>query len=268
MTFAEAVFLGIIQGATEFLPVSSSGHLVIAEYFMDLGEVSIDFDVILHLGTLMAVLSYFWRDWLAMAASVLSGKMSDRKKQSRRMLLFVLAGTIPGAVAGFLVEDLVSTVFRSPWVVVSTLAGVALLLWLAERTARYSRNSNQMILKDAVAIGTAQAAALIPGVSRSGITMTAALFLGLKREAAARFSFLLSAPIIAGAGVYQGLKLAQTGFACVSVAYLWGFLAAGISGYIAIAFLMRYLINHTFYPFVYYRLIIAFIVAVVLKVGG
>jgi len=155
MTFAEAVFLGIIQGATEFLPVSSSGHLVIAEYFMDLGEVSIDFDVILHLGTLMAVLSYFWRDWLAMAASVLSGKMSDRKKQSRRMLLFVLAGTIPGAVAGFLVEDLVSTVFRSPWVVVSTLAGVALLLWLAERTARYSRNSNQMILKDAVAIGTA-----------------------------------------------------------------------------------------------------------------
>lgn len=267
MITTEAIFLGILQGVTEFLPVSSSGHLVLAEYFLGLKDTSIAFDVTLHLGTLISVLSYFWQDWLGMAKSLVPGKTS-RKGDDRRLLFLVLIGTVPGAFLGYFLEGAASTIFRSPWVVVSTLSGVALLLWLAERLASHTRNFKKFGWKDAICVGTAQAIAIVPGVSRSGITITVALFLGFERRAAARFSFLLSAPIIAGAGLYEGLKLWQDGFGTLGMNFLWGFVAAGLSGYIVIAFLMRYLARHTFYPFVYYRLILALIVAVALKMGG
>ena len=266
MTTTEAIFLGILQGVTEFLPVSSSGHLVLAEYFLGLKDTPIAFDVTLHLGTLISVLSYFWQDWLGMAKSLVPGKTS--RKGDRRLLFLVLLGTVPGVFLGYLLEGAASTVFRSPWVVVSTLSGVALLLWLAERLASHQRSFKNFGWKDAISVGTAQALAIVPGVSRSGITMTMALFLGFERRAAARFSFLLSAPIIAGAGLYEGLKLWQDGFGTLGMDFLCGFIAAGISGYLVIAFLMRYLARHTFYPFVYYRLILALIVAVALKIGG
>ncbi len=266
MTTTEAIFLGILQGVTEFLPVSSSGHLVLAEYFLGLKDTPIAFDVTLHLGTLISVFLYFWRDWVGMAKSLVPGKTS--KKGDKRLLFFVLIGTAPGAFLGYFLEGAASTVFRSPWVVVATLSGVALLLWLAERLASHKRGFKNFAWKDAVCVGTAQALAIVPGVSRSGITMTMALFLGFERRAAARFSFLLSAPIIAGAGLYEGLKLWQDGFGTLGMDFLWGFIAAGISGYLVIAFLMRYLARHTFYPFVYYRLILALIVAVALKMGG
>lgn len=266
MTTIEAIFLGILQGATEFLPVSSSGHLVLAEYFLGLKDTPIAFDVTLHLGTLISVFLYFWRDWVGMAKSLVPGKTS--KKGDRRLLFFVLIGTVPGAFIGYSLEGAASTVFRSPWVVVVTLSGVALLLWSAERLASHKRGFKNLGWKDAVCIGTAQALAIVPGVSRSGITMTMALFLGFERRAAARFSFLLSAPIIAGAGLYEGLKLWQDGFGTLGMDFLWGFIAAGLSGYLVIAFLMRYLARHTFYPFVYYRFILALMVAVALKMGG
>jgi undecaprenyl-diphosphatase len=266
MITTEAIFLGILQGVTEFLPVSSSGHLVLAEYFLGLKDTSIAFDVTLHLGTLISVLSYFWQDWLGMAKSLVPGKTS--KKGDRRLLFLVLIGTVPGLLLGCLVEGAASTVFRSPWVVVATLSGFAVLLWLAERLASHKRSFKKLGWKDAICVGTAQAIAIVPGVSRSGITMTMALFLGFERRAAARFSFLLSAPIIAGAGLYEGLKLWQDGFGTLGMDFLWGFIAAGLSGYIVIAFLMRYLARHTFYPFVYYRLILALIVAVAIKMGG
>ncbi len=266
MTTTEAIFLGILQGVTEFLPVSSSGHLVLAEYFLGLKDTPIAFDVTLHLGTLISVFLYFWQDWVGMAKSLLPGKTS--RKGDRRLLFLVLIGTVPGAFLGYFLEGAASTVFRSPWVVVATLSGVALLLWLAERLASHKRGFKNFGWKDAVSVGTAQALAIVPGVSRSGITMTIALFLGFERMAAARFSFLLSAPIIAGAGLYEGLKLWQDGFGTLGMDFLWGFIAAGISGYLVIAFLMRYLARHTFYPFVYYRLILALIVAVALKMGG
>lgn len=233
---------------------------------MGLEEASIAFDVTLHLGTLISVLLYFWRDWIGMAGSLIPGRGSG--KGDRRLLFLIVGATVPGAFLGYILENAASTVFRSPWVVVATLSGVAMLLWLAERMARHSRGFSNIGWKDALSIGTAQALAIVPGVSRSGITMTAALFLGFERKAAARFSFLLSAPIIAGAGLYEGLKLWQDGFETLGTDFLWGFISAGLSGYFVIAFLMRYLVRHTFYPFVYYRLILALVVAVALKIGG
>ncbi len=261
MNISEAVFLGVLQGITEFLPVSSSGHLVLAEYFLGLKETSLAFDVTLHIGTLLAVLAFFYKDWTGM---LLALKPTSKSSRERRLFFFLVAGTVPGALAGFLLEHAVSTYLRSPWVVVCTLAGVALLLGLAEKIATYTKGFSSLGLADALLVGISQALAIIPGVSRSGITMTCGLFLGFTREAAARFSFLLSAPIIAGAGLYEGLKLISSGGAEVSWNFLWGFLASAFSGYLVIAFLMNYLKTHTFYPFVIYRLMVAALVASVL----
>jgi undecaprenyl-diphosphatase len=155
--------------------VSSSGHLVLAEYFLGLTDTPIAFDVTLHLGTLLSVLSYFWRDWINMAKSLIPGKVS--KIEDRRLFFLVLVGTLPGALMGYFLEDAASTIFRSPWVVVANLFGVALLLWLAEWVALHKRGLGNVEWKDAISIGLAQALAIAPGVSRSGITMTMALFL-------------------------------------------------------------------------------------------
>jgi len=261
MTTFHAIFLGVLQGLTEFLPVSSSGHLVLAEYFLNIPTTSLSFDVTLHVGTLLAVLIYFWHDWVKMAISLFNGKKGD---VHRKMLFLLILGTIPGALFGFLLEDTISTVFRSPWIVVFTLSGVALLLLAAEKMALHKRSFSSLSLRDAVIVGSAQALALVPGVSRSGITMTAGLFLGLKRQAAARFSFLLSAPIVAGAGFYEALQLLKSGDQGFDINFLWGFISAFISGMIAIAFLMRYLARHNFYPFVIYRIALAGLVAAAL----
>ncbi len=266
MTILEAIFLGVLQGLTEFLPVSSSGHLILAEHFMGLGDVPLAFDVMLHMGTLIAVLAFFYQDWFSMFMSIFPG--TAKHAGNRRLLMFLIAGTVPGALFGFLLEDYVSTVLRSPWVVVFTLAGVAILLALAERMAAHRRSVSDMKLSDAIIVGCCQALAVIPGTSRSGITMTGALFLGLTRADAARFSFLLSAPIIAGAGLYEGLKLLKHGAAMPGMEYFCGFAASALSGYAVIAFLMRYLRRHTFYPFVIYRLVLAAVVAAALMAGG
>ncbi len=261
MNVYEAIFLGVLQGITEFLPISSSGHLVIAEYFLHLEDGGLAFDVILHMGTLMAVLAFFFKDWLSMLYSL---DPRNKNQDSRRLLFLLLIGTVPGAVAGFFLEHAASTYFRSPWVVVCTLSGVALLLFWADRKALQKKDLENIGLLEGLFIGISQALAIVPGVSRSGITMTCALALGLTREAAARFSFLLSAPIIAGAGLYETIKLAKQGFASVDSNYLVGFLASVISGYLVIAFLMNYLKRHTFMPFVIYRLILAAVVALVM----
>lgn len=260
MNILDATLLGILQGVTEFLPISSSGHLILAEYFFHLKGADLAFDVMLHMGTLIAVLIYFFNDWLFIAQGIL-----PNAPKQRRLLIYVILGTIPGAVIGFLLEHKAETIFRSPWVIVCTLGGVALLLLWAEKVARHSRNFEKLTLKDAILIGISQAAAIVPGVSRSGITMTTALFLGLDRPASAKFSFLLSAPIIAGAGLYEGIKILHSGgIGNMGYEYIAGFLAAAISGYIVIAFLMRFLTTHTFKPFAYYRIILAAIVALLL----
>ncbi|MEF3168671.1 MAG: undecaprenyl-diphosphatase UppP [Deltaproteobacteria bacterium] len=261
MNAVEAIILGAIQGATEFLPISSSGHLVLAEHFLGLSETPLAFDVTLHLGTLLSVLTFFWRDWLEMAQSLRPG---SNRHFDRKLLLLLILGTIPAGILGLLFEDVISQVLRSPWVVVCTLSAVAFLLVAGERLASHAREMATIGWREALLIGTAQAVAIIPGVSRSGITMSTALILGFERTAAARFSFLLSSPIIAAAGLYEALGLWKGGFPGFETSFVWGFGSAAVSGYFVISFLMRYLVRHTFYPFVWYRLLLAGLVAAIL----
>ncbi|NPB09032.1 MAG: undecaprenyl-diphosphatase UppP [Thermodesulfobacteria bacterium] len=250
MTHIQAVFLGILQGVTEFLPISSSGHLVLAERFFRI-EADLSFDVFLHLGTLLAVLIYFRHDWWRM--------LQARTKEDRRLLFFLIVATVPGALAGFFLESAVESYFREPQRVALMLAVMSFPLLLAEILKRGRYDISALRLPQALTIGCAQGLAVIPGTSRSGITMATGLLLGLTRAEAARFSFLLSAPIIAGAGAYEGLKLLQEGGSW-SGPYLSGFLGAFVSGYLVIAWLLHFLRRHTFYPFVFYRLFLAGVV--------
>jgi undecaprenyl-diphosphatase len=266
MTVLEAVGLGILQGLTEFLPVSSSGHLALAHYFLGETEESLSFDVMLHLGTLAAVLFYFWADWKQVARSAVR-LARHRRVQSDwdRLTLWLLLATIPAALAGKLLEDQAVTTFRSPWLVVVALATLGVLLLIAERVSERKLPMERLGLRGALTIGAAQALAIIPGVSRSGVTMTAGLFLGLTREAAARFSFLLSAPIIAGAGISQLPRLA--GEQMEAGVLVGGFVAAVVSGFAAIWLLLRFIKTHSFAVFAYYRLALAGVVAVLLALG-
>jgi undecaprenyl-diphosphatase len=237
------------------------------------------FDTALHLGTLLAVLAYFWRDWLNLAKAFFASVAERRigTDGNRLMAWLLIIGTIPGAVAGFLLEHTVDAVFHTPnsghvaWallvmaVVIAALAG---LLALGEKLASHSRAMGDLRLRDTIIIGLAQAAALVPGVSRSGATITAGLLLGLQREAAARFSFLLACPIVAGAGLKKVHDLLKQGLPHADkLAFAVGLLVAAVSGYICIAFLLRYLQRKTLMPFVYYRVGLAVVILVVVLAG-
>jgi undecaprenyl-diphosphatase len=206
----EAVILGVVQGLTEFLPVSSSGHLLLGQYFLglDQDQFGLAFDVALHMGTLVAIVSYFWRDLIRMALAFLRsfGHRDLVNDPDQRLAYLVIASTVPATLIGFLFERFFENTVRSPWVVVFNFVFVGVLFLVAEAAGSRSRQASKLGFGEAVGIGLAQAAALVPGVSRSGATITLGLFLGLRREEAARFSFLMSVPIIAGAG---GLQLAE-----------------------------------------------------------
>ncbi len=255
MTIFYAIVLGALQGVTEFLPISSSGHLLLAESFLGVKEASLAFDVALHLGTLLAVVISFQEEFLAMARALCRwGEFDSEAARLRGLALQLAVGTVPAVGAGLFFGDAIESDLRRPMVVAATLAGVGLLLLLGEKTGTRRRGFRTLSLLDAILVGVAQALAIVPGVSRSGITMTAGLFRGLNREAAVRFSFLLSAPVICGAGIYkipdilrQGLVPGQAAF------YVAGFVAAAISGYLVIAFLLRYVRTRTFDAFAYYR---------------
>ncbi len=257
-----SILLGLLQGATEFLPVSSSGHLILAESFFKIRQAGLAYDISLHMGTLLAILVYFRKDWLAMLGACL--RLSSRASEdteNRRLLVLVIIATIPAAVAGVLLEDYAESTFRVPLLVACTLAGVGALMLYADRSGRRERGLKSLTMTDAVIIGVAQAFAVIPGVSRSGSTMTAGLFRGLDRPAAARFSFLMSAPIIAGAGLVNGLKLLHTGLAPGQASFfLTGFVASALSGYAFVAFLMRYLETRSLALFCWYRFALAAVV--------
>ncbi len=256
-----AIFLGIIQGLTEFLPISSSGHLALLEYYFKAPGASLTFDILLHVGTVAALLTYFRRDWLAMAQAVL--RPSPYTRLDRRLFICIMIACLPGALAGVLLEHQAETIFRLPWRIALLMGGVGLLLVLAERLARHERPLTNLHLGDALLIGLSQALAIMPGVSRSGITMTCALFLGFTREASARFSFLLATPIIAGAGLFHLRKLFKAPPEHLSLAAcLLGFLGALASSYVAIRFLLRFVRRHTFIPFAVYRLVVAAVVLV------
>jgi undecaprenyl-diphosphatase len=254
-----ALFLGFVQGLTEFLPISSSGHLALLEHYLKVQGGGLSFDILLHVGSLVALLTYFRTDWLGMAKAVL--KPSPYTRLERRLFICLVAATIPGALAGVLFQHAAETIFRQPWRIALLLAALGLLLILAERLARHIRPLTNLNLGDALLIGLSQALAVMPGVSRSGITMTTGLFLGFTRESTARFSFLLATPIIAGAGLYDLLKWLKHPPNQLSwAAGVMGFLSALVFSYLAIHFLLRFLRRHTFYPFAVYRLFLAAVV--------
>lgn len=266
----EAIFLGIVQGLTEFLPVSSSGHLLLGQYFLGLDQerFGLSFDVAMHLGTLLAVVSFFWRDLVRMALAFLrSLRHRDLSQPDQRLAYLVLASTVPAALLGYFLEDFFETVVRSPWVVVFNLVLVGILFIVGEVIGRRTRQASKLSFGEAIGIGVAQAAALVPGVSRSGATMTLGLFLGLKREEAARFSFLMSVPIIAGAGLLQLGEVISEGMSASDILLFGvGFVTSAVVGYWAIRFFLSYVVDHSLRAFAYYRFGLAALVTILLVV--
>jgi undecaprenyl-diphosphatase len=266
----QAAVLGVVQGLTEFLPISSSWHLIVAPQLLGWKDPFINsaaFDVMLHMGTLVALLLYFWADlWRYLRAFLRS--LAERRigaDTDRRLAWLLLITIIPGALLGALGESFFDTFFRehsAGFLVVLMLAGAA-ILWLADRIGTQSRQLDGLGVRDAVVIGAAQALALFPGISRSGITISSGLYLGLTREAAARFSFLMAVPIIAGAGIWKGRELLTGGLAGSDVGPLAaGFIASVIAGVIAIVWMLGYLRRHSYDIFVGYRIAAAAVVVV------
>lgn len=248
----QSFVLGTVQGLTEFLPVSSSAHLVLVPWLLKWNDRGLAFDVALHLGTLVALLLYYWRYWMAMAASLVNG---DRPKQ--RLLLLLAIASVPGAIIGLLFEKEAETVFRSPFLIAVALALLGLALWLFDKFEPQRRSMEEISYLDALLIGLSQAFAIVPGVSRSGSTITMGRIVRLRREDAANFSFLMATPIIAGAGLVEGRHLLATGIATD----VWiGFAAAAVFGLVAIAALIRFVRTRSYEAFVWYRVIFALFV--------
>lgn len=262
----EALLLGIVQGVTEFLPVSSSGHLLIFHELLGMDEGGLAFDVALHVGTLLAVVLFFKTDLLL----IVKGFIKKQPTETRMMQLLLLA-TLPAVFFGLLFQDVIATVLRSPWVVVAMLTTFGILMIAAEQQAKTYKKQNKaksMTNQQTLVIGFLQACALIPGVSRSGATISGGLLLGLDRVSATRFSFLLSVPIIFGAAVK--IILSDGVLADVSAhgaQFAIGTMTAFISGIIAINFLLKFVAKYSIRTFAYYRFVVAGFIAIVLVVG-
>lgn len=260
--------MGIVQGLTEFLPISSSGHLILVPYLAGWDDAflnSLAFSVMLHLGTLAALLIYFWRDWLRIVPAGLRvvRARSFAGEPDGRLAWLLAVSVIPAAVVGVLLEDTIEATLRTPGFVAVLLVVGAAVIWLADRWGSKVRTERELGFPGAFGIGLAQALALAPGVSRSGITIAAGLFAGLTREAAARFAFLMATPIIAGAGIWELRALAAQDSAEVPIGPLVvGMVAAFGAGLLAIGFLLRYLRTRSLAIFVVYRLVLAAIVVV------
>ncbi len=258
MNSLHALVLGAIQGLTEILPISSSAHLILVPWLFHWPESGLTFDVALHLGTLIALCLYFRRDILELALNLAGGvRRGSFADQANRLPLYILAGTIPAAVAGKLYEKPIEEILRrSPVAIAVLLVVFGLILALADRVGRKRLEMGGVTLGSALIIGVAQCLALVPGVSRSGITITAALFLGFRRETAARFSFLLSLPIVAGAAILKLGELVRHGIPREELDLLLiGVAASAIFGYVSIAFLLKLVQKHSLSPFVWYRLL-------------
>jgi undecaprenyl-diphosphatase len=263
---AQAVGLGLLQGLGEFLPISSSGHLIVVPWMLGWPPQGLAFDVALHLGTLAAVIFAFAGDWLRLARAGVRGLRTRRPfaDADSRLLWLLAFATIPGAVAGKLLEDRAETVFRSPGLVAATMAAMGAVLMLADRRAG-SGVAEAMPVRDALLVGAAQALALVPGVSRSGATISMALFLGYRREEAARFSFLLAAPITFGAALLKVPHLLQGDQAGIALA---GMLVAGVAGFASIRFLLGWVRTRDYRIFVGYRFAFAALTLAALWLRG
>jgi undecaprenyl-diphosphatase len=275
-TLLQAIVIGIVQGLTEFLPVSSSAHLILLPQVLGWDDAflnSAEFDVMLHMGTLAALLAYFWRDLWAYFKAGLAA-LRDRRigdDPNRKLALLLAVSVIPAALIGLLLEDFIDTFFRTdagPLYVCGLLVVGAIVLFVAERAARHVKKMEELRVGEALGIGLAQALALFPGISRSGITIAAGLFLGLERAAAARFAFLMGTPIIAGAGVWKMRELiGADAIVFDPLVLLAGVMASAISGLLAIWLLLRYLQTNNTDIFVIYRLGAAAVFAALLLLG-
>jgi undecaprenyl-diphosphatase len=268
MSILQAIVYGAVQGVTEFLPISSTAHLILLPWFMGWPDPGLTFDVAIHLGTLVALVIYFRWEWIALAGSALGLIRGRTQDPDARMALLIVLGTIPGAVCGVLFEETVENVLRDPKIISFTLIALALVLVVAEIKGHRKKNLDQISTLDAVFVGLAQALALIPGVSRSGVTITAGLFRGMKRDTAAKFSFYLSTPLIAGAVGKKMFDIFQLGLpADQLMPFAVGIVSAGIVGYLSIAFLLRYLQTHNTFLFVYYRIALGIVVLLAFSSG-
>ena len=280
MNLFQAFFLGVLQGATEFLPVSSSGHLVLVPWLLGWGESGLAFDAVVHWGTALAVVVYFWHDWVSIVraafcslralvlrrlratpadsgpsgSQAVAGSGQESGDASDAWLAwYILLASIPAALIGFLLEDFFEDMFARPVAAAAFLLLTAGLLSATEWLGRRERSLEELTWLDALVVGLAQALAIFPGISRSGATIAAGLARGLRREPAARFSFLLATPVILGAGLFELVNLAQVGnLTAQNPALVCGFLAASVVGFGCIHFLLRYLQRHRLYPFAVY----------------
>jgi undecaprenyl-diphosphatase len=262
MDIIQAIVFGAVQGLTEFLPISSTAHLILLPWFMGWQDPGLVFDVALHLGTLIALLVYFRGEWFQLIRGGINLLRGETRDPNARLLLYIVFATIPAGLAGALLEHQVETTLRSPYVISAALIVLALVLVYAERIGKRQIPLDKMTMNDAMTIGCAQAIALVPGVSRSGVTLTAALFRGMTRPAGARFSFFLSTPIIGGAVAKKMLDVASTGIPSADMmGFVVGIATAGIVGYLSIAGLLRYLAKHDTFIFIYYRIALGIVVA-------
>lgn len=288
MSIFQSIFLGFIQGASEFLPISSSAHLILAPWLFHFPDPGLAFDVALHFGTLIAVILYFYRDWveiiklalknfkfqidhttffvkgesLSNFKSISNGKISnlEKKQYNKNIFWLLVLATIPGVLAGYFLESRAETTFRSPILIAITLSIVGLILYLVDKYHAHRKKINQISWVDSFLIGVSQAIAIIPGVSRSGATITTGLGLGLNRESAARFSFLLSTPIILGAAIFKMPFLLTSG---LDIYLILGMLSATVSGYMAIKYLLKFVEKASYAIFFWYRLALAVIVLLI-----
>jgi len=275
MTIIQAIILGIVQGLTEFLPISSSGHLILVpwlfnwHFLLNNPDLNKTFDVALHLGTFVAVLVYFWREvGKLIAAWVRSIGRRSLADPMAKLAWLLLVSTIPAAIVGVVLESFIEDRLGKPWIIAIAMIVFAGFMYLVDHIAKLDRELDSLTWFDAVLIGCAQALALCPGVSRSGITMMTGMLLRLDRESAARYSFLLSIPVIGGAAAYKALEVAKNGLPSgTAMPFLVGMISAALSGLVAIWFVLAYLKRHNFNLFVLYRIVIGVAVLILIVAG-
>jgi len=265
MPLYQAVVLAVVQSLTEFLPISSTAHLTLAPWLLGWKDPGLTFDIALHLGTVAALIAYFFRDWVQLVVHGFGIRRYNRDPEISRnpRLLWLLAiATVPVAVFGYLFKEQAETSWRSPFVIAGMLIAVGVLMYIAEKVGSNQADLAKVSLGDSVVIGLSQAVSIIPGTSRSGITISAGLLRDLNRAAAARFSFLLSTPALLGASVKAFLDLHKNGGLTpeMQLPFLAGLLVSAVTGWLVIALFLRFLRNHTLLFFVYYRLVFGIIV--------
>jgi undecaprenyl-diphosphatase len=268
MPLYQVIVLAVVQSLTEFLPISSTAHLALVPRLLGWNNPelnSLDFDIALHVGTLAAILLYFCRDWIQIAASGLGmgyGGSDPELRRNRRLLWLLALATIPVGVLGYVFKEQAETTWRTSYVMGASLILVGVFMYLAERAGRFRKNLGEVSLGDSIVIGLSQALAIVPGVSRSGITISTGLFRGLDRHAAARFSFLLATPALAGAALKAFHDLHKHGGLApdMRTAFVVGVAVSAVTGWVVIAFFLRFLRTHTLRFFVYYRILFGIIV--------